>query len=209
VREAARIQVYVIIRPRGGSFVYSQPELDVMRRDIVAAKKCGLDGVVLGVLNADNTVDRPHTRELVELARPMCVTFHRAFDVCGNFDAALEDVIACGADRILTAGGRSDAARGSNTIASLQRRAGERVRIMAGGGIRIGNVRKIIARTGVREVHTSLSTKVKSAAFDGGADGAESHNGFARFVVKEDDVRAFRSLLQAITLESSTRAPVQ
>ncbi len=209
VRQATRIQLYVIIRPRGGNFVYSGPELEVMRRDIVAAKAHGVDGVVLGALNADDTVDQPHTRQLIELARPLQVTFHRAFDLCRDSDTALEDVIACGADRVLTAGGRSDAVRGLNTIANLQRRANGRIRIMAGGGIRIGNVRKIASRTGVYEVHSSLSAKVKSAAFDGGADGGELPDGFARFVVKEDDVRAFKSLLQAIALENAARAPVQ
>lgn len=209
VREAAGIELYVIIRPRGGNFVYSDPELAVMRRDIAAAKAHGVDGVVLGALNADDTVDRTHTRELIELARPLQVTFHRAFDVCRDFDAALEDVIACGADRVLTAGGRSDAAKGLNAIAGLQRRANGRIRIMAGGGIRIGNVRKIASRTGIREVHTSLSTKVRGTAYDGGADGDDLQVGFARFVVRESDVRAFKSVLQEIALETGSRALVQ
>jgi copper homeostasis protein len=209
VREAARIQVYVIIRPRGGNFVYSEHDLYVMRRDIIAAKTQGVDGVVLGVLNADDTVDREHTMELVELARPMQVTFHRAFDACGDFHAALEDVIACGADRVLTAGGRSDAVKGLKTIAGLQRQANGRISILAGGGIRIGNVRKIASRTGICEVHTSLNSKVKNTAFNGGADGDGLHDRLASFVVREDDVRAFKSVLRAIESESAVLRPVQ
>ena len=208
VRQAVGIQVFVIVRPRGGDFVYSEAELQVMRRDISAAKAQGVDGVVLGVLRKDHTVDRQRTRELVELVRPMPVTFHRAFDVCKDPAGALEDVIACGADRLLTAGGPADAMKGLLTIANLQHQGGDRIRIMAGGGIRIGNVRAIALRTGVREVHSSLSKTVKSTAYDGGADAHKLHGDFARFVVRESDVRAFKSALQAIALEIGAHPPV-
>ena len=209
VREAAGIELYVIIRPRGGDFVYSEHELDVMRRDIVAAKEYGANGVVLGVLKPDNTVDRERTGELVELARPLHVTFHRAFDACRDFNQALEDVIACGADRLLTSGGRPVAAKGLKTIAGLERQAGGRIRIMAGGGIRISNVRTIALRTGIHEVHSSLSTTVKSAAYDGGADGKDLQGGFTRFVVREDEVRKFKAALREIALETEARDPIQ
>jgi copper homeostasis protein len=209
VREAANIQLYIIIRPRGGNFVYSERELDVMRRDIASAKEHGADGVVLGVLKPDNTVDRERAGELVELARPLQVTFHRAFDACQNFNDALEDVITCGAARLLTSGGRPEAVKGLKTIAGLERQACGRIRIMAGGGIRIGNVRTIALRTGIHEVHSSLSTTVKSAAYDGGADGKELHGGFTRFVVREDEVRKFKSALREIALETEARDPIQ
>jgi copper homeostasis protein len=209
VRESAGIPLYVIIRPRGGNFVYSEPELDVMRRDIVTARAQGVDGVVLGVLNQDNTVNKVRTKELVELARPMQVTFHRAFDTCPDLGKALEDVIACGADRLLTSGGRTAASKALKTIASLNSQAGRRVRIMAGGGVRLGNVRTIALRTGVREVHTSLSTTVKSTAYDGGADANGLHGGFTQFVVREDDVRKFKAALGEIAMESGARAPIQ
>ena len=209
VREAVGIQVCVIIRPRGGNFVYTDAELGVMRRDIVAAKAHRVDGVVLGVLTHDQDVDRVRTAELIKLARPLQVTFHRAFDVCRDLERALEDVIACGADRLLTSGGPSDAMKGMHAIAGLQRKAGERIRIMAGGGVRIGNVRTIAAHTGIREVHTSLGTTVKSTPYDGGADGNALHSGSARFVVRENDVRALKSALHAIQMESGTRGPLQ
>jgi copper homeostasis protein len=208
VRQAVGIQVFVIVRPRGGDFVYSEAELQVMRRDISAAKAQGVDGVVLGVLRKDLTVDRQRTRELVELGRPMHITFHRAFDLCKDPAGALEDVIACGVDRLLTAGGPADAMKGLHTIANLQHQGGDRIRIMAGGGVRIGNVRSIALRTGVREVHSSLCTTVKDAACGGGADGNKLPGETARFVVRESDVRAFRSALQSIALEIEARPPV-
>ncbi len=209
VRAAVKIQLFVIIRPRGGNFVYSDHELEVMRKDIVEVKSRGVDGVVLGVLTGSDRVDRARTQELIELARPLQVTFHRAFDVCRDLNQALEDVIACGADRLLTSGGKPDAVKGMHAIAGLQRNAGDRIRLMAGGGIRIGNVRNVAARTAVREVHTSLSTIVKSAAYDGGAEVNTLHSGFARFMVREDEVRAFKSVLRAIEVEAEPGTPVQ
>jgi copper homeostasis protein len=196
VRAAVSIPQFVIIRPRGGSFVYSNFELDVMRKDIVDAKTRGVDGVVLGVLTGEDTVDRARTTELIELARPLQVTFHRAFDACTDLHRALEDVIACGADRLLTSGGKADAVKGMNMIASLQRRAANRMRIMAGGGIRVSNVRLVARRTGIREVHTSLNTHGKGV-------------GRIRFLVRESDVRAFKSALLAIPVEDSTGTLVQ
>jgi len=197
VRAAVSIQLFVIIRPRGGNFAYSDDELDVMRKDIVEAKARGVNGMVLGVLTGENTVDRVRTTELVALARPLQVTFHRAFDVCADMDRALEDVIACGADRLLTSGGKTDAVKGMDALAALQRKAGNRIRIMAGGGIRISNVRHLALRTGIREVHTSLSTQVRSAAYDSGVEVNALHGPFTRFLVRENDVRAFRSALHA------------
>lgn len=190
VRESVAIELFVIIRPRGGEFVYSGPELEVMRRDIISAKKHGADGVVLGVLDAHGAVDGPRTRELIDLARPMQVTFHRAFDASRNLAEALEDVISCGADRVLTSGGPSAAMHNLDTLASLQRQAAGRIRIMAGGGIRVGNVREIALRTGIHEIHSSLSTKLRSPVDEGGLD-----RGSGCYVVKEGDVLAFKSAL--------------
>jgi copper homeostasis protein len=201
VRSAVDIQVFPIIRPRGGSFVYSDREGDVMCRDIEQVKAWGVDGVVLGVLTEDNRIDRSRTSELIALARPLQVTFHRAFDVCKDLERALEDVIASGADRILTSGGRADALQGMDMIAALQRQAGTRIGVMAGGGIRPSNVRKIAVHTGVRAVHTSLNMRTKSAARDAGAAVHTLHSGFGPFIVGENDVRALRSALHAIDIE--------
>jgi copper homeostasis protein len=209
VRAAVSIDLFVMIRPRGGDFVYSNHELEVMRRDIIEAKSRGVNGVVLGVLTKDATVDRTHTRSLIELARPLQVTFHRAFDVCSDMDRALEDVVACGADRLLTSGGKADALRGEKKIAHLNQRADRRIRIMAGGGIRASNVRALALRTGIRDVHTSLSTKVKGAAFDGGVELDSRQGEFTRYLVNVDDVRAFKSALLEIPVETKPAAPVQ
>ena len=146
-----------------------------MRRDIAAAKAQRRRR--RGARRADgrtDTVDRHAYQGTRSNWRGRCRSrFIAPSTSARTSTGALEDVIACGADRLLTAGGPSDAMKGLHTIASLQHQGGDRIRIMAGGGIRIGNVRKIALRTGVREVHTSLSTKVKSAAYDGGADGSE------------------------------------
>jgi copper homeostasis protein len=207
VRAAVPIQLFVIIRPRGGNFVYSDSELEVMRKDILTVKALGVDGVVLGVLTSDDEIDQQHTRELIQLARPLQVTFHRAFDVCRDMDRALEGVIASGADRILTSGGKTDAVSGMSTIGTLQQKAGQRIRIMAGGGVRAFNVRTIALRTGVREVHTSLNADTKNGGSDGGVEIHRLRRGFAPFIVTESDVRAFKSALLAVEAEEEPAAP--
>ncbi|HEY3705390.1 MAG TPA: copper homeostasis protein CutC [Terracidiphilus sp.] len=207
VRKCVEIDVFVIIRPRGGSFVYSEHELKVMRSDIAAARSWGVNGVVLGLLNEEGMIDRPHTTELIELARPMEVTFHRAFDASRNHAEALEDVIACGADRLLTAGGSSDAMNNLDSLAALQGQAGGRIRIMAGGGIRIGNVHEVAMLTGIGEVHTSLNSKAQNSAYDGGAGpGAVRDSGC--YVVQESDVQAFKAVLHEIGMRSSAKPRV-
>jgi copper homeostasis protein len=209
VRAAVKIELFVIIRPRGGDFVYSERELNIMREDILQAKARKVDGVVLGVLTETSTVDVAQMRKLIEQARPLQVTFHRAFDVCEDLDRALEDVIASGADRILTSGGKPDAMRGASRIAHLQKMAGDRIRIMAGGGIRVSNLRTIALKTGIREVHTSLSVEVDASPSDGGAELGDRQNGHRSFRVLEHDVRAFKSALDAIAVEAKLPSPVQ
>ncbi|HMG84460.1 MAG TPA: copper homeostasis protein CutC [Terracidiphilus sp.] len=209
VRSAVKIDVFVIIRPRGGDFVYSDPELDVMHKDILEAKARKVDGVVLGILTEAGAVDITRMRQLIEIARPLQVTFHRAFDLARDMDRALEDVIACGADRILTSGGKPDAMRGATKIAQLLQKAGGRIGIMAGGGIRASNVRTVALMTGVREVHTSLSKDVESKPSDGGAEFGARLNSHKSFRVLEHDVRAFKSALDAIAVEAKPGARLQ
>jgi copper homeostasis protein len=204
VRHAVSIDLFVIIRPRGGDFVYTGSEFEVMRQDVLAAKALGVDGVVLGLLTAEGAVDGERTRALIELARPLEVTFHRAFDISTDLDRALEEVIACGADRLLTSGGEADALRGMKRIARLCQAAGSRIHIMAGGGIRASNVRNLVLRTGVREVHTSLSTRFESVALRGNHHvrfGSQPDE-FARLMVLEKDVRSFKSTLDAIPMNA-------
>lgn len=206
VRNAISIGLFVLIRPRGGDFVYTDHEFKVMREDILAAKKGGAQGVVLGLLTIDGQVDVERTRSLIELARPLEVTFHRAFDVSIDLDRALEDVIACGADRLLTSGGEPNAILGTERIARLRESAGDRIRIMAGAGIRETNVRTFVHQTGVREVHTSL--RARNSAQNSQVRHAGAHvkigsheDEFSRFSVLEKDVRSFKSVLQGMGTE--------
>lgn len=156
-KEAVSIPVFVMIRPRGGSFVYSDAEGDVMRRDVVVARELGADGVVIGGLRHDGTVDLALVRSLVEAARELPVTFHRAFDLTPDSEASLESLAAAGVQRILSAGGPSTAADGATVLAKLVRQAGSRLTVMAGGGVREENVRTLVSVSGVREVHVRLT----------------------------------------------------
>lgn len=156
------IGLNVIIRPRGGDFCYTPLEFEVMRQDILAAREAGADGVVIGLLQPDGRVDTARTRELVELARPLSVTFHRAIDLCRDPFEALEDLAAIGVDRILTSGCRPTAPEGADVIARLVRQSAGRVVIMAGGGVTADNLPSLLAATGVREVHFSARALVES-----------------------------------------------
>lgn len=157
-REHLRIPLFVIIRPRPGSFVYSDAEFASMRRDIEICKSLKVDGVVLGLLTANNDIDRDRTAQLVELARPMEVTFHRAFDLTPNPLRALEQVIASGCSRLLTSGHHSTALEGATEIASLVSAARGKIVIMPGAGVRSSNIAELARRTGAAEFHSSART---------------------------------------------------
>ena len=161
-RERLGIKLHVIIRPRGGDFCYSDIEFAVMRHDILLAKQLGADGVVIGILTSDGDVDVARTRELIELARPLSVTFHRAFDMARDPYPAIEDLIGLGVDRILTSGQEPSVLEGLDLIAELVQIAGERVIIMPGGGTE-RNIKKVVTRSGVREVHVVGTISVESA----------------------------------------------
>jgi copper homeostasis protein len=163
VWERIDIPVFVLVRPRTGDFLYSDDELDVMRRDIEQAKALGVAGIALGALTADGDVDVRSMRSLIELARPMSVTFHRAFDFVRRQEAALDALEELGVDRVLTSGGAPTALEGVGSIASLVQRVGDRMIVMAGGSITASNVREIVAATGVREVHVRGAARVGSA----------------------------------------------
>jgi len=160
VREQLRIPVFTMIRPRGEDFVYSETEFAEMKRSIAEAKRAGMDGVVLGILKNERRVDIGRTQELVEFARPLHVTFHRAFDDCADLREALEDVIQTGASRILTSGGAKSAPEGASTLAELVQLAGERVVILPGSGINASNISEVAKHTHAREFHSGLSTRL-------------------------------------------------
>ena len=155
------IPVHVMIRPRGGDFCHDRIELDGMQRDIAAAKARGAHGVVLGVLHPDGTVDAPTMRRLIEQARPMSVTFHRAFDICRDPFEALASLIQLGVDRVLTSGGAPSALEGVDTLRRLVERAEERLIVMPGAGIRETNLRRIIAGSGAREFHARAAAPIQ------------------------------------------------
>ena len=152
-RKLVDIDINVIIRPRGGDFYYSDVEFEVMKYDIEQAKQLGANGVVIGLLNQDGSIDVERTRALIDLARPLSVTFHRAFDMCRDPYEALEQLIELGIDRILTSGQEVSVLEGLDLITDLVRKAGNRVIIMPGGGITERNINKIVAQSGVKEVH--------------------------------------------------------
>lgn len=162
-RQHVHIGINVIIRPRGGDFWYSDIEYEVMCYDVAEAKRLGTDGVVIGMLTPDGDVDVERVRGLIELARPLSVTFHRAFDVCRDPFAALETLINLGVDRVLTSGQEKTVLEGVDLIAELVRRAGDRIIVMPGGGLNERNVDKIVAQTGVKEIHVSARSSVDSA----------------------------------------------
>ena len=162
-REKLVIPLYPIIRPRGGDFLYSDAEYSAMLHDIDFCKVAGCDGVVTGMLLADGNVDRKRCARLVERAYPMGVTFHRAFDWAINPFEAMESIISIGCERILTSGQRPVAMDGVELIFELVREADERIVIMAGSGVRSGNIAELAVKTGGREFHTSARVLRPSA----------------------------------------------
>jgi len=201
VRTAVTIGVYVMIRPRGGDFYYSNDEWNVMRDDLACAADAGADGVVLGLLTPDGDVDVDRTRRLVEAAGSIDVTFHRAIDMARDLESSLEAVIDTGAKRILTSGGAPSATLGSKRLAGLVRAAGSRIGIMVGGNVRPANLQQIAAATGAREFHAAMRTAVASPVTYRNAKlhlGAAGSDEYTRSVVLERDVRHLRQAMDAV-----------
>jgi copper homeostasis protein len=161
-RAKVDIELFPIIRPRGGDFLYSDDEFNIMKEDILQCKKIGCDGVVIGLLHADGTIDKTRTSQLVNLAYPMSVTFHRAFDRTNDPFIAMEDIIDCGCERILTSGQQPTASEGIELIAALIKQADERIIIMPGSGLRSDNITSIAKQSGAIEFHSSARTTIDS-----------------------------------------------
>jgi copper homeostasis protein len=159
VVQAISLPVHVLIRPRGGDFVFSRGEFARMQRQIEQAREAGAKGIAVGVLRRDGRVDVERSRALVAQARPLAVTFHRAFDEAVDLAEALEAVIETGADRLLTSGGAPDVLSGADSIARLCSQAGTRIEIMAGGGLQLANLVEVLRRSGVSCLHGSLTRK--------------------------------------------------
>jgi len=163
VRAAVKIPVFAMVRPRGGDFLYERSEFEVMRRDLQHLKAAGVDGIVAGVLLASGELDEARMRELIAAAAPLPFTCHRAFDLCADPARALETLVALGAARVLTSGQAATAPNGTACIEACVARAGTRLAVMAGGGVRDDNVRALVAATGVRELHLSATAWRRSA----------------------------------------------
>ena len=200
VRSHISIDLFVMIRPRGGDFFYTDLEFGVMREEIAHARQLGADGFVLGLLDQQGCVDVVRSRQLIELARPLPVTFHRAVDMTPDLLAALEEVVATGASRILTSGGASSAPLGMPEIARMVQAARGRIAIMPGGGITAENIAAIAGITGATEFHTSARTAFPSPVKfrkPGMAMGEIRYREYRRFIVREETVRA---LLHALSM---------
>ena len=185
IRERVRLPIFAMVRPRAGDFVYTPEEIAQMRRDITAAKRAGMNGAVLGVLTKDGRVDVERTRELVRLARPLPVTFHRAFDACADLLESLERVVETGATRILTSGGAPTAPEGAAVLASLVAAARERIIVLPGSGINAENVLHVAKKCGAREFHSGL--------------GSVLGYGHGDYVALEKEVRRLATQISSIT----------
>lgn len=192
-REAFDVELFPIIRPRGGDFLYSDEEFAIMLQEIRLCKEVGCDGVVIGLLNSDGSIDLKRTTHLVKKAFPMEVTFHRAFDRCKDPFAALEELIEAGCQRILTSGQKPTAPEGVDLIAELVKAANERIVIMPGSGVRKENIKMLAKKTGAAEFHASLRSRVRgSMEFINPAFGEEDYTNPA---INSLDVSALRTAL--------------
>ena len=187
VRQQIQIPIFVMIRPRAGDFVYSSSEFAQMKKSVAAAKDSGASGLVFGILKADRFVDIDRTRELVELAQPLPVTFHRAFDACPDLAQALRGVLRSGASRILTSGGAASAPEGTDNLATLVATAGKRVTVVPGSGINAENILQLAAATRAQEFHSGLSSVLHQHTED--------------CVQFEKEVRAMVKMLSTLTVE--------
>lgn len=195
-REQLRIGLQVMIRPRGGDFLYAEAELQMMQYDIQVARDLGADGVVFGCLSPDGSIDMRSAERLLWCADGMNVTFHRAFDMAANPIQALEDLKALGIPRVLTSGKASTALEGIPLLAQLVEQAAGQIIILAGGGIRPHNIGQIVEKTGVVECHVSGRSAIDSAMVYRNPGikmgGVLPPSEYSRLIIDADVIRAFR-----------------
>ncbi len=156
-RDALSVPMHVMIRPNTNTFVYTSEDLDIMCNDVVAARALGADGIVFGILHSDDTIDVQRMAEVIAIARPLKIAFHRAFDRTPNATHAMASLLQLGVDFVLTAGQAPTALDGAPRLQALQQQAGDKLTVLAGGGVRGHNVRDVVAKSGVREVHARAS----------------------------------------------------
>jgi len=200
IRQHLSIDVFVMIRPRGGDFHYSSYEFHAMKRDIDQCQKLSVDGVVFGILNQDGTIDKIRCKELIDRARPLKVTCHRAFDMTRDPFEALEDCIEAGFDRILTSGQKLKAIEGVDLIAELIKKSNGRISIMPGSGVNENTVEEIVCKTGTSEIHFSATTFYESAMQFRNQNisgmGDESGSEFKLRTVDPERIRKMRQLAE-------------
>ena len=187
------IPINVLIRPRPGDFCYSENEFEIMKRDIEFVKSLELNGVVFGILNIDGTIDKKRNTELIEYARPMSVTFHRAFDLTPGPFEALELLILMEFDRILTSGHESIVPEGLELLKALVKRAGDKIIVIPGGGVNENNVKHILNITNAKEIHSSASVIRKN---DSIVDGSKI---IGRSLIKITSVEKVKAIVSQIT----------
>ncbi len=195
-REDFPVLLYPIIRPRGGDFLYSKDEFGIMLNDVKLCKELGCDGVVIGLLNMDGTIDLVRTAQLIEAAYPLGVTFHRAFDRCKDPFEALEQLVSIGCERILTSGQKSNVMDGIELVAELNSKADGSIIIMPGSGVRKENIKMLAEKTGCTEFHSSLRGKIKSPMQFIHPAFRESEESYMNNNIEPSDVLALRSALE-------------
>jgi copper homeostasis protein len=202
VRSNLNIMLHVIIRPRGGDFLYSDIEYDIMRRDIELCGEAGVDGIVIGILTSDGQIDVERTAKLVEYATPMSVTFHRAFDMCADPVKSLEDIINTGSNRLLTSGQMNKATDGMDLIKNLIAKASNRLIIMPGGGLNENNISALAKTSGASEFHlTGRKSVVSGMEFrktEITMSGLVGYDEYSRKVADPDMIKRIVELLKAI-----------
>lgn len=196
-RELVSIDLYPMIRPRGGDFLYNADEFEMMKEDILICKDLGCDGVVIGLLNADGTIDKKRTASLIELAYPLGVTFHRAFDRTRDAMEALETLIEIGCERVLTSGLTPDVTQGTDMLTQLLTAADNRIIIMPGSGVRSNNIKELAQQTGATEFHTSARTSISSKMSYSNKKLNETLN---TIIVDEEEIR--KTLLELESISS-------
>ncbi|MES1220400.1 MAG: copper homeostasis protein CutC [Bacteroidota bacterium] len=195
-RETFDVLIYPIIRPRGGDFLFTSEEFNIMLQDVKVCKELGCDGVVIGLLNKDGSIDIKRTSQLIEAAYPLGITFHRAFDRCRDPFEAMEQLISIGCERILTSGQKPSAPDAVDVIAELNKAADERIIIMPGSGVRKENIKMIAEKTGCTEFHSSLRNKLKSSMEFVHPAFAGSEESYFNNYIDREEVRAFREALE-------------
>lgn len=194
-RDLFSVALYPIIRPRAGDFLYTDDEFEAMCSDVKVCKELGCDGVVIGMLNSRGEIDKKRTAYLIDLAYPLGVTFHRAFDRCADPYKAMEELIEMGCERILTSGQQPVASEGVALIASLNEKANGRIVIMPGSGVRVDNIRQLAAQTGCTEFHSSLRTKKNSHMEYIHPAFANSSESYSNPAINAEEVRSLRAAL--------------